>query len=125
MSSTKYIGMDVHKESISIAVMNAVVKIVMECVIETKASMKYQPEKSSPCVKHASLRSHPMPPWTIEESHRPRFSNRTMHCHSSSGQSSGLLFQKMIGVVTIVKWNQGKRNARLRFVRGDKPELLT
>ena len=38
MTSTKYIGMDVHKESISIAVMNAAGKIVMECVIETKAS---------------------------------------------------------------------------------------
>jgi hypothetical protein len=30
--------MDVHKESISIAVMNSVGKVVMECVIETKAS---------------------------------------------------------------------------------------
>jgi transposase len=39
ISSTKYIGMDVHKESISIAVRNAAGKIVMECVIETKASM--------------------------------------------------------------------------------------
>jgi transposase len=38
MISTKYIGMDVHKESISIAVRNAAGKIVMECVIETKAS---------------------------------------------------------------------------------------
>ena len=38
MSSIKYIGMDVHKESISIAVMNSVGKAVMECVIETKAS---------------------------------------------------------------------------------------
>ena len=37
-SSTKYIGMDVHKESISIAVRNATGKIVMECVIETKAN---------------------------------------------------------------------------------------
>ena len=37
MDSTKYIGMDVHKESISIAVMNSAGKIVMECVIETKA----------------------------------------------------------------------------------------
>src|SRR6266568_7602903 len=42
MTSTKYIGMDVHKESISIAVMNAVGKIVMECVIETKANMIVQ-----------------------------------------------------------------------------------
>ena len=39
MDSKKYIGMDVHKESISIAVMNGAGKIVMECVIETKASM--------------------------------------------------------------------------------------
>ena len=42
MSSTKYIGMDVHKESISIAVMNATGKIVMESVIETKAGMILQ-----------------------------------------------------------------------------------
>ena len=42
MDSKKYIGMDVHKESISIAVRNAAGKIVMECVIETKASMVLQ-----------------------------------------------------------------------------------
>src|ERR1700723_363643 len=42
MDSEKYIGMDVHKESISIAVMNGAGKIVMECVIETKASMILQ-----------------------------------------------------------------------------------
>jgi transposase len=39
MTSSKYIGMDVHKESISIAIRNAAGKIVMESVIETKASM--------------------------------------------------------------------------------------
>src|SRR5579862_2681540 len=38
MNNTKCIGMDVHKESISIAVMNDAGKFVMECVIETKAS---------------------------------------------------------------------------------------
>jgi len=38
MTSTKYIGMDVHKENISIAVRNATGKMVMECVIEIKAS---------------------------------------------------------------------------------------
>src|ERR1700730_17612894 len=38
MDSKKYIGMDVHKESISIAVRNDAGKIVMECVIETKTS---------------------------------------------------------------------------------------
>src|SRR5262250_2665211 len=42
MISTKYIGMDVHKESISMAVRNAAGKIVMECVIQTKASMILQ-----------------------------------------------------------------------------------
>ncbi len=42
MNSTKYIGMDVHKESISIAVMNAAGKIIVECVIETKASTMLQ-----------------------------------------------------------------------------------
>src|SRR6202790_3109717 len=39
MDSVKYIGMDVQKESISIAVMNGAGKMVMECVIETKASV--------------------------------------------------------------------------------------
>ena len=42
MTSTKYVGMDVHKESISIAVMNAAGKLVMESVIETKGSMLLQ-----------------------------------------------------------------------------------
>ena len=38
MDSKKYIGMDVHKESISIAVRNDAGKIVMESVIETRAN---------------------------------------------------------------------------------------
>jgi transposase len=38
MTSVKYIGLDVHQESISIAVRNSVGKVVMEGVIETKAS---------------------------------------------------------------------------------------
>jgi len=42
MTSTKYIGMDVHKESISIAVLNFAGKVAMECVIETKASIILQ-----------------------------------------------------------------------------------
>jgi transposase len=37
MDSVKYIGMDVHKEAISIAVLNSLGKLVMECIIETKA----------------------------------------------------------------------------------------
>src|ERR1700687_3505519 len=37
MDSVKYIGMDLHKETTSIAVLNSSGKLVMECVIETKA----------------------------------------------------------------------------------------
>src|SRR5664279_2155022 len=37
MDSIKYIGMDVHKEAISIAVMTSNGKLVMESIIETKA----------------------------------------------------------------------------------------
>jgi len=37
MNSVKYIGMDVHKEAICIAVLNSSGKLVMECTIETKA----------------------------------------------------------------------------------------
>ena len=37
MDNAKYIGMDVHKETISIAVLDSSGKLVMESVIETKA----------------------------------------------------------------------------------------
>ncbi len=42
MDKTKYIGMDVHKEAISIAVMDSAGKLVMESILETKASMEKQ-----------------------------------------------------------------------------------
>ena len=38
MYSTKYIGMDVHREAIAVAVLNAFGKLVMESNLETKAS---------------------------------------------------------------------------------------
>jgi hypothetical protein len=44
-----------------------------------------------------------------------------MHCHSSSGQSSSLLFQKTMGAVTTVKWNHKKEGLILRFAHGDEP----
>ena len=79
---------------------------------------KYQPEKSGPCLTRASLRTHPMPPRTIQESHRPRVSDRTMRCHSFSGQPSGLL-------VSENEWRrhysemepQGKRNRSPLYTR--------
>jgi transposase len=37
MGSEKYVGLDVHKDTISIAVMNSAGKLIMESIIETKA----------------------------------------------------------------------------------------
>ena len=42
MESTKYIGMDVHKETISIAVMNSAGKLMIESIVETKAMTHFQ-----------------------------------------------------------------------------------
>ena len=38
MDSTKYIGMDVHKDAIAVAVRNAAGKVVMESILETQAA---------------------------------------------------------------------------------------
>jgi hypothetical protein len=38
MSQEKYIGMDVHQATISVAVMDASGKLTMECLLETKAA---------------------------------------------------------------------------------------
>ena len=38
MDNRKYIGMDVHQASISVAVRDGAGKLVMECVVETKAA---------------------------------------------------------------------------------------
>src|SRR6478609_2150390 len=38
MNQEKYIGMDVHQATISVAVMDAAGKLLMECLLETKAS---------------------------------------------------------------------------------------
>jgi hypothetical protein len=69
MTSTQYIGMDVHKESISIAVMNATGKIVMECVIETKASMILQFIDGLRGDLHVTLT------WALEVGEAQRFSS--------------------------------------------------
>jgi transposase len=42
MDSTKYVGMDVHTQTISNAVLNAAGKVVMESILETKASTVLQ-----------------------------------------------------------------------------------
>jgi transposase len=38
MSQEKYIGMDVHQATVSVAVMDSRGKLVMECILETKAA---------------------------------------------------------------------------------------
>ncbi len=38
MSQEKYIGMDVHQATSSVAVMDASGKLIMECLLETKAA---------------------------------------------------------------------------------------
>ena len=38
MDSKKYIGMDVHRDSIAVAVRGTAGKLLMECIIETKAA---------------------------------------------------------------------------------------
>ena len=38
MDSRKYVGMDVHQASISVAVRDEIGKLVMESILETKAS---------------------------------------------------------------------------------------
>jgi hypothetical protein len=37
MNQEKYIGMDVHQATISVAVMDGKGKLIMECILETKA----------------------------------------------------------------------------------------
>jgi transposase len=38
MSQEKYIGMDVHQATVSVAVMDSQGKLIMECILETKAA---------------------------------------------------------------------------------------
>jgi hypothetical protein len=65
-----------------------------------------------------------MPSRTIKESHRSRVSDRTMHCHSWSGQSSGLLFQKTMAPSQTAKWNHRGEQSHLRLARGDRAKLF-
>jgi transposase len=66
MDSAKYIGLDVHKESISIAVLNAAGKIVMECVIETKAITLLQFFRSLPGDLHVTFEEGTWAAWLYD-----------------------------------------------------------
>ena len=39
MNQEKYIGMDVHQATISVAVMDSSGKLIIECILETKAAL--------------------------------------------------------------------------------------
>jgi len=43
MNQEKYIGIDVHQAAISVAVMDAQGKLIVECLLETKAASERQP----------------------------------------------------------------------------------
>ena len=47
MNQAKYIGMDVHQATISVAVMDSVGKLILESVLETKAA-RIQPKQLQP-----------------------------------------------------------------------------
>jgi hypothetical protein len=48
MNSQKYIGMDVHRATISVAVMDSKGKLIMECVLETKERRFWSSSKAFP-----------------------------------------------------------------------------
>jgi hypothetical protein len=62
MMSAKYIGMDVQKRGISIAVRNAAGKVVMECVIETKVTNEILPLPVSLLKSQSILPAEPILP---------------------------------------------------------------
>ena len=48
MDRTKYVGMDVHKDTVTIAVMNSAGRVVMESILETKAARAYPVVSANP-----------------------------------------------------------------------------
>jgi hypothetical protein len=94
MNDAKYIGLDVHQATISAAVLDSADKLVMECILETKAATILQfihGLRRSLHVTlgiHSAIRLHvlrapslstnPMPRRTTRKSDRPRASDRTM-----------------------------------------------
>ena len=58
-SNVKYIGLDVHKEAISIAVLNGAGKLVMESIIETKVVTLLQFLQGTWCLRRAQTHLPP------------------------------------------------------------------
>jgi hypothetical protein len=64
-SSSKYIGMDVHKESISIAVRNSAGKIVIEVPMRFK--LRKVPGEPVPANVLAAMEQEPNQPWVVRD----------------------------------------------------------
>ena len=76
MNQEKYIGMDVHQATISVAVMDSSGKLIMECILETKAA-----------TIHASkIRSRNL--WFVASSSLS-FSRSTLRFHSRRSDAIG------------------------------------
>jgi transposase len=66
MDSAKYIGMDVHKETISIAVLNSSGKLVMQSILETKANTIIQFVKGLHGDLHVTLEEGTWAAWLYD-----------------------------------------------------------
>jgi hypothetical protein len=66
MNVKKYIGMDVHQETISIAVMAGDGKLVMESIVETKASTILQFVQGLHSDLHVTLEEGTWAPWLYD-----------------------------------------------------------
>src|ERR1700737_4782498 len=80
VNSEKYIGLDVHQATISVAVMDSMGKLIMESILETKAAtgegMTSSPEMSSlpartPCRRRLSTSSTKDSPQLARQVHGP------------------------------------------------------
>lgn len=60
MNDAKYIGLDVHQATISVAILDSAGKLVMEAILETK---------SATCAGHYCRGTHP---WKLAELSHPR-----------------------------------------------------
>ena len=62
MNDAKYIGLDVHQATISAAVLDSTAKLVMECILETKAATILQFVQGLRGSLHVTLKKAPVRP---------------------------------------------------------------
>jgi|SRR5205823_11995089 len=133
MSQEKYIGMDVHQATISVAVMDAGGKLIMECLLETKAAtivefMKeravegWQQKRSDRCTKAGRVVAHQPSqaglPRRTRGAHLERvgaqLSDHYQRCHA--GDESGQSPVSQLG--HSMRWHNRLRSTSSRRVVG-------